>query len=89
MRDVPRTSLGSDEDDVHAWFRDHWTAHDEPALAFFHRWSLDPEATLNKWLAAHQAAIKERQIGAARTLLDDWSEIPLKGQDRRRLDDPL
>jgi hypothetical protein len=89
MRDVLRTSPGDDAVDVYAWFRDHWTARDEPGLAFFHRWSLDPEATLDDWRAEHQAALDARRIDAARARLDDWSEISLDGLDRRRLGDPL
>jgi len=88
MRDVLRIRV-EDAADVHTWFKDHWTAREEPALAFFHRWSLEPEATLNEWDEAHEAAIKERRIETARTLLDDWSEIPLDGIDRRQLGDKL
>jgi hypothetical protein len=89
MRDVLRTGLGPDLADVHAWFLDHWAGRDERSPAFFHRWSLDPETTLNTWLEEHESALKNRQIGSARTLLDDWSEIALDGLDRQRMGDPL
>ena len=89
MRDVLRTSLVDDAADVHAWFRDHWSARNEPALAFFHRWSLDPKETLNGWVEEHETAIKKLRIAAARALLDDWSEIALDGLDRQQLGDPL
>jgi tetratricopeptide (TPR) repeat protein len=89
MRDVLRTRLGGKATDVHAWFRDHWTGRDEPSLAFFHRWSLDPEATLKGWSEEHEAALKDGRIGAARALLDEWSEISLDGVDRQHLGDRL
>jgi hypothetical protein len=91
MRDVLRAGLRDESDtpEVHAWFRDHWTDRDEPALAFFHRWSLAPEESLNQWLSDHEAAIEARRIATARTLLDDWSEISLDGFDRQSLGDLL
>ena len=89
MRDVLRTSVGGDAVEIHIWFRDHWTSRDEPALAFFHRWSLAPEATLNGWLEEHEAALKDLRIGTARLLLNEWSEIPLDGLDRRQIGDQL
>ncbi|HEV3168168.1 MAG TPA: tetratricopeptide repeat protein [Isosphaeraceae bacterium] len=89
MRDVLRNSLGDDSIEVHAWFRDHWAARDERALAFFHRWSLDPEAMLKAWRDEHEGHLKERRIVNARASLDDWSEIALDGGDRQRLGDVL
>ena len=79
MRDVLRAGLGPDQAEVHAWFRDHWAGRGEYSLAFFHRWSLDPETTLDAWFEEHEFALKNRQIDKARTLLDDWSEIALDG----------
>jgi hypothetical protein len=81
--------LGDDTTDVHAWFRDHWANRNEPALAFFHRWSLDAEATLEQWLEGHENALRDRRVGLARAMLLDWSEISLDDLDRQRLGDLL
>ncbi len=89
MREVLRSGLGDEAADVDTWFRDHWLSREDSALAFFHQWSLDPATMLNGWLAEHESALKNCRIPTARALLDDWSEIPLDGLDRRQLGDPL
>ena len=89
MRDVLRAGFGEDAADVHAWFRDYWTGRAEPALAFFHRWTLAPEATLDDWYAEHEAARKGIRKDVARDRLEDWSEVALDGIDRKRVGDQL
>jgi tetratricopeptide (TPR) repeat protein len=90
MRDLLRPHLDDIATEVHTWFRDHWASHNHPALAFFHRWSLDPEATLDAWLEEHRAAVQEdRQSATTRALLDDWVHVRLDALDRERVGDPL
>jgi tetratricopeptide (TPR) repeat protein len=90
MRDLLRPQLDDIATEVHTWFRDHWAAHNTSALAFFHRWSLEPEATLDAWLEEHRAAVlKDRQSAACLALLDDWVHVRLDALDRERLGDPL
>ena len=48
-----------------------------------------PEATLNTLVRRARSGLENRRIVAARSLLKDWSEIALDGNDRRQLGDPL
>lgn len=89
MRDALRTRLGNETVILHRLFRKHWHGRKQPALNFFHRWSLEPETTLNDWVNAHKSAMKDLRFVADRALLDDWAEVPPEGIDRRQLGDGL
>ena len=69
MRDVLRARVEEGRKKVvHSWFAAHWGARDRPALAWFHRWSLDPEDRLNEWKRLHDSALNEQNMAVARSL---------------------
>src|SRR3989304_1312136 len=77
MRDILRVRAGSRAPSVHDWFLTYWTERSEPSLAWFHRWTLDPEAALGEWQTQQAAALKHLRIGEARELLSRWADVAL------------
>jgi tetratricopeptide (TPR) repeat protein len=74
---------------VHEWFEGHWEQRQEPALAWFHHWSLNPEPTRIEWAQRAEAAFQALSIGEARRLLALWSEVVLDETDRRAIGDQV
>ncbi|MDR7418837.1 MAG: hypothetical protein QN178_07985 [Armatimonadota bacterium] len=74
---------------VHEWFADHWAERQEDALAWFHRWTLDPGGSLAAWRRDIETAFATAQIAEARRLLSLWSDVALDEHDRRLLGDTL
>jgi tetratricopeptide (TPR) repeat protein len=84
LRDVAPTG---DARRVHEWFGGYWQERGEPALAWFHRWTLDPPGAMAEWARREDAALQTQSIGEARRLLVLWSEVSLDEADRRALGD--
>jgi tetratricopeptide (TPR) repeat protein len=74
---------------LHQWFLRHWSEREQPSLAWFHRWRLNPKEALEEWREAHESALKERRISEARALLEWWQDIELDEGERKRLGDEL
>ena len=89
MRDILRVRAGSRAPSVHDWFLTYWTERSEPSLAWFHRWTLDPEAALGEWQTQQAAALKHLRIGEAREQLSRWADVALDDGDRRVMGDAL
>ncbi len=90
MREVLRTLVDdASAREVHEWFRDYWTQRSDLVLAWYHRWTLNPEGTLREWEERHEGALRDRQIAEARQLLTLWAEITLDESDRRRVGDEV
>ncbi len=90
MAEVLQARLAPDQaQTLHEWFASHWSRREQLALAWFHRWRLNPEAALNEWQKAHKSALKERRISEARALLEWWQEIALDEAERKRIGDEL
>ena len=89
MRDTLRVRAGSHASAVHEWFVTYWTERSERSLAWFHRWTLDPEGALEEWNVQHAAALKDLHIAAARELVSRWADIPMDEADRRVIGDTL
>ncbi len=90
MRDALSLRVAEDEARrVHVLLRDHWAARGDDALAFFHRWSLDPSDTLYEWDQKHKVLLEDRRISDARLMLTFWADIPLDDAARRIMGDEL
>ncbi len=90
MRDALRVRVAGDTaQTVHQWFHEHWTKRREPALAWFHLWTLDPAGALDTWSAKYDTALKELRVAEARMLLTWWTDIALDDTDRRVMGDEL
>ncbi|MCL6532411.1 MAG: tetratricopeptide repeat protein [Armatimonadetes bacterium] len=90
MAEVLQARLAPDEArTLHDWFQRYWSEREQPALAWFYRWRLNPEAALEEWQKAHESALRERRISEARALLDWRHEIALDEAERRRIGDAL
>jgi tetratricopeptide (TPR) repeat protein len=74
---------------LHEWFHRHWSRREQPALAWFHRWRLNPKEALEEWREAHESALRERRISEARAMLEHWQEVALDEGERRRVGDQL
>jgi tetratricopeptide (TPR) repeat protein len=74
---------------LHEWFHRHWSKREQPALAWFHRWRLNPKEALEEWREAHESALRERRISEARAMLEHWQEVALDEGERRRVGDQL
>ncbi|MFT0751346.1 hypothetical protein, partial [Synechococcus sp. RC10A2] len=74
---------------LHQWFLRHWSKREQPALAWFHRWRLNPKEALEEWREAHESALRERRISEARAMLEHWQEVALDEGERRRVGDEL
>lgn len=89
MREALRVRLRPEAREVqHAWFQKHWQGRGEHALAFYHQWSEDPQATLSEWVAQHGEWVNTAQIREARAMLTFWAEIGLDDDDRSVLAAP-
>lgn len=89
MRDTLRVRAGSRAPSVHDWFLTYWMERSEHSLAWFHRWTLDPEAALGEWQTQHASALKDLSIAEARELLSRWVDVALDDGDRRVMGDTL
>ena len=88
MREALRARPRPDAAQEQVWFQRHWHTRREAALAFYHQWSQDPEASLSEWVAQHEEYINTAQIAEARALLTWWAEIGLDDDDRSLVSDP-
>ncbi len=90
MREVLRQRTPeADRHVLNTWFEAYWQGREQAALAFYHRWSLQPVEALTAWTEAHTAAIDGVQMGEARALLTHWNEVGLDDDDRHLLPDPV
>ncbi len=65
-------------------FFHHWTERGQAALAWFHKWSLNPKEALDLWESAFDQAYEAgtpEQISRAREMLSWWGEIALDERD--------
>jgi tetratricopeptide (TPR) repeat protein len=90
MAEVLQEQIPPDQaETLHQWFLRHWSKREQPALAWFHRWRLNPKEALEEWREAHESALRERRISEARAMLEHWQEVALDEGERRRVGDEL
>lgn len=67
---------------AHKWFEGHWASRSERALAWYHRWALDPSGAVDDWMRRHSDAIRSNAIRVAREALSEWTEVDLSEAGR-------
>lgn len=84
MRGVLQTHLGEeDAERLHEWYAKYWAGRNEPSLAFYHRWMVDPETANKELYGSNQVAWldvleleRDNLLAVLHLYLEDGNGVP-------------